>query len=169
MSGDRHSCKDGKPIDAEDEPSLRAHVIDYGSLPGLVGYRIRKAYSQLFQTFTVMFKELGLAPGQYSVLLLIGLNPGLSQVDLAEAAGLDGSTIVPITNRFVKLGWVRRIRRRRDRRFYSLAITAAGRAVLEDAQPIIEAHERDLVAALSEGERISLVELLARITDGRTP
>lgn len=167
MSGNRNSTEERKPIAGDEAVSPCA--VDFGAMPGLVGYRIRKAYSYLFQTFTVMFKELGLAPGQYSVLLLIGLNPGLSQIELAEATGLDGSTIVPITNRFVKLGWVRRVRRRSDRRFYSLAITPSGRAILEKAQPIIEAHERDLVAALSERERVSLIELLARITDGRGP
>src|SRR5688500_57016 len=70
-------------------------VIDYGPLPALVGYRIRKAYSRLFQSFSEMLKELSLAPGQYSVLLLIGLNPGLNQMMLAEATGIDRSTIVP--------------------------------------------------------------------------
>lgn len=148
-------------------PLLGKDTIDFGPMPTLVGYRIRKAYSYLFRTFTAMFKALGLAPGQYSVLLLISLNPGLSQMDLAEATGLDGSTIVPITNRFVKLGWIRRVRRRSDRRFYALAITPTGQAVLEKAQPIIEAHERDLVVGLSEPERVRLVELLARITDSR--
>jgi DNA-binding MarR family transcriptional regulator len=137
--------------------------IDYGHLPSFIGYRIRKAYSYLFQTFNAMLKDLNLAPGQYSVLLLIGLNPGLSQNALAEATGLDGSTIVPITNRFVKLGWIRRSRRRDDRRFYILRMTPAGQAILDKARPIIEAHERQLVAALSAQECQMLNGLLSRI------
>jgi DNA-binding MarR family transcriptional regulator len=140
--------------------------INYGLLPTKVGYRIRKAYSHLFQTFTAMLKELRLAPGQYSVLLLIGLNPGLSQMALAEAVGLDGSTIVPITNRFVKLGWIRRTRRKDDRRFYVLRITAAGQEVLDKARPIIEEHERQLVSALTERECKTLIDLLTRVTEG---
>jgi DNA-binding MarR family transcriptional regulator len=137
--------------------------IDYGHLPSFIGYRIRKAYSYLFQTFNAMLKDLNLAPGQYSVLLLIGLNPGLSQNALAEATGLDGSTIVPITNRFVKLGWIRRTRRKDDRRFYALRMTPAGHAILNKARPIIEAHERQLVAALSAHECQVLNDLLSRI------
>jgi DNA-binding MarR family transcriptional regulator len=142
--------------------------VDYGLLPSLVGYRVRKAYSYLFQTFTLMLRDVGLAPGQYSVLLLIALNPGLSQMALAEATGLDGSTIVPITNRFVKLGWIRRVRRKDDRRFYELRIAQAGQAVLDEARPIIEAHERNLVAGLSEAECRTLIELLSRITENRS-
>jgi len=141
--------------------------INYGLLPTKVGYRIRKAYSHLFQTFTAMLKELRLAPGQYSVLLLIGLNPGLSQMALAEAVGLDGSTIVPITNRFVKLGWIRRTRRKDDRRFYVLRITPAGQEILDRARPIIEEHERRLVSGLSERECKVLIDLLSRVTEER--
>lgn len=148
-------------------PALNG-AINYGLLPSLVGYRVRKAYSYLFQTFTLMLRDLGLAPGQYSVLLLIALNPGSSQMALAEATGLDGSTIVPITNRFVKLGWIRRVRRKEDRRFYALGITPAGQAVLDNARPIIEAHERNLVAGLSDAECHTLIELLARITENRS-
>jgi DNA-binding MarR family transcriptional regulator len=112
-----------------------------------------------------MLKDLDLAPGQYSVLLLIGLNPGLSQMDLAAATGLDGSTLVPITNRFEKLGWIRRTRRKEDRRFYSLRVTPAGQAVLDNARPIIDAHERRLVSGLTERERDTLIDLLSRITE----
>jgi DNA-binding MarR family transcriptional regulator len=154
------------PFGRKPVPSQHGEI-SYGHLPGLVGYRIRKAYSYLFQTFTFMLQDPGLAPGQYSVLLLIALNPGLSQLALAEATGLDGSTIVPITNRFAQRGWIRRIRRRNDRRFYVLSIAPAGRAILDRVRPIIEAHERNLVVGLSKAECHALIELLAKITDNR--
>jgi DNA-binding MarR family transcriptional regulator len=141
-------------------------VIDYGILPTRVGYQIRKAYSRLFQTFTAMLEDIGLAPGQYSVLLLIGLNPGLSQMALADAAGIDRSTIVPITNRFAKMGWIRRTRRSEDRRVYSLRLTSQGQSVLDRARPVIQAHEEQLVAGLSQTEIALATTLLARIADG---
>lgn len=141
------------------------YEINYGPLPTLVGYQVRRAYSRLFQTFTEMLDEHGLAPGQYSVLQLIGLNPGLSQMALADATAIDRSTIVPITDRFAKAGWVRRTRRREDRRVYSLKLTPAGEAVLKLVQPLIEAHETRLVAALNPEERATLRSLLERIAD----
>lgn len=149
----------------QQNPRAKRGPVNYGHLPSFVGYRVRKAYTYLFQTFNAMLKGLSLAPGQYSVLLLIGLNPGLSQMDLAEATGLDGSTLVPITNRFEKLGWIRRTRRKDDRRFYSLRITARGQSILDSARPIIDAHERQLVSGLSERECHTLIDLLARISE----
>lgn len=151
---------------SETDTTQPADVIDYGVLPTRVGYQIRKAYSRLFQTFTAMLEDIGLAPGQYSVLLLIGLNPGLSQMALADAAGIDRSTIVPITNRFAKMGWIRRTRRSEDRRVYSLRLTSLGRSVLDRTHPIIRAHEEQLVAGLSQSEIALATTLLARIADG---
>jgi DNA-binding MarR family transcriptional regulator len=150
-------------------PPLDQAVINYGLLTSLVGYQVRKAYSRLFQTFTEMLQDLSLAPGQYSALLLIGLNPGLSQMALADATGIDRSTIVPITNRFARSGWIRRTRRNDDRRVYSLRLTPQGQAILDRARPIIRAHEVRLVAGLSEAERAMATALLMRIADSEFP
>jgi DNA-binding MarR family transcriptional regulator len=148
--------------------SSSATGVNYGPLPTLVGHHIRKAYSHLFETFTEALGEFGLAPGQYSVLALIGLNPGLSQMALADAAGIDATTMVPITERFAKAGWVRRTRRPEDRRVYSLRLTPQGEAILRKAGPLVEAYERKLTAALSSAERAKVRELLARIADIET-
>jgi DNA-binding MarR family transcriptional regulator len=72
---------------------------------------------------------------------------------LAEASAIDRTTVVPIINRFVRLGWVKRSRRSEDRRMYSLHVTAAGRSILDRALSLIEAHEEQLVKALSPQER----------------
>jgi DNA-binding MarR family transcriptional regulator len=140
-------------------------AIDLGPLPEHIGYQLRRAYSYLFRTFMASFRHLKLAPGQYSALVLISLNPGMSQLALAAATGLDGSTLVPITNRFVKLGWIRRSRRPNDRRVYSLRITPAGQAILDQAWPLIEKREAQLAAVLEPRERAELIDMLARISD----
>jgi DNA-binding MarR family transcriptional regulator len=143
--------------------------IAYGSLPGLLGYNVRKAYSRLFQTFTDMLRDLPLAPGQYGVLLLISMNPGMSQNLLADATGIDRSAIAPITNRFARFGWIRRTRRSEDRRFYSLEITPKGQDILNRAQPLIEAHEDQFVSSLTATEEALATTLLARIADSENP
>lgn len=159
----RRSKPSADPATDEAEAVLSPDRLDYGPLPQLVGYRIRKAYSHLFQTFSEMLKDLNLAPGQYSVLMLIALNPGLNQMMVAKATGLDRSTIVPIANRFAKLGWVRRTRRRGDRRAYSLRLTPLGQSIVDRAEPIIAQHEKQLVAGLSKDERVTLMRLLEKI------
>jgi DNA-binding MarR family transcriptional regulator len=142
--------------------------INYGPLPHLTGYRLKRAYAYSIQTWDSLFRTLGLAYGQYSVLLLIGLNPGLSQLALAESVGLDGSTLVPITNRFVRRGWIRRSRRKDDRRTYALRVTPAGQAVLDEAATILKNHEDDLTSPLTSRERATLLQLLSKLTDERS-
>jgi DNA-binding MarR family transcriptional regulator len=137
--------------------------MNHGRLFDFAGYRIKLAYSLVFQSFNKMFAELNLAFGQYSVLALIGLNPGASQLALAQAAGLDGSTIVPITNRFAKLGWIKRVRRSDDRRVYAVRITPAGKAILDKANILIGEHDRQLLASFTEQEREILKDLLGRL------
>lgn len=148
--------------DAEDEIEP-AEKIDHGPLPALVGYTIRKAYNQLFQSWNEMFGELGLAFGQYSILLLISKNPGISQGNLAAAAGIERSSIVPTTERLSRLGWIRRTRRRTNRRTYSLRTTPAGEAVLKQAVPILSAHELRLIRNLDPKERVQLMRLLEKL------
>lgn len=158
-----------QPIDSAAVGPVEIESLDFGPLADRVGYRIRRAYGRVFQTFNQMFEPLNIAFGQYSVLELIEKNPGVNQMSLAEASGIDRTTVVPIINRFVRLGWVRRTRRTEDRRMYSLRVTAAGQAILDRALSLIEAHEQQLVRDLSPSEREQLVELLARVSDERIP
>jgi DNA-binding MarR family transcriptional regulator len=143
--------------------------VDFGPLASLIGYRIRRAYGRVFQSFNELFTTLDVAFGQYSLLLLIGLNPGLSQMTLADAGGIDRSTVVPIIERFVRLGWVRRTRRRGDRRRYALRVTPAGQAILDRSQTLIATHEQRLVQSLTGSERYQLLSLLARISEEKIP
>ena len=156
-----------RPVARASQPAAEQPV-NYGPLPTLVGHHVRKAHSHLFQTFTEALAEVGLAPTQYNALMLIGLNPGLSQMALAEVAGIERTTIVPITNRFAGAGWIRRTRRSEDRRLYSLRLTPQGEAVLAKARPLVEAHEKQFVRGLSASERALLRVLLARIADIET-
>jgi DNA-binding MarR family transcriptional regulator len=144
-----------------------ASEINYGPLPERVGYRLKRAHAYSIQTWDALFADQSLPYGQYSILLVISLNPGLSQLRVAEAVGLDGSTVVPITNRFVSLGWIRRVRRRNDRRTYSLRVTPEGQALLNRVRAILLAHDEDLVSPLTARERATLFQLLVKITDGR--
>lgn len=138
--------------------------IDFGELPELIGYQVRRAGSTVFQTFNELLGHLDLAPGQYSLLRLIALNPGLTQQALCDAAGIDRSTIAPITNSFVKKRWLRRTRRPDDRRAYSLELTPLALEALRKAQPLIREHEKRLTKTLSRAEQATLLHLLKKMS-----
>lgn len=138
--------------------------IDYGILTGLVGYRLRLAQAAVFDHFLDSVGEHGVTPGQFGVLILIEANPGLSQSALAEALGIERSTMVTVIDRLESRGWVARKSSKTDRRSYALALTKAGAGLLARVTPLVRRHERQFNAELSEEEKATLIELLERLT-----
>ena len=137
--------------------------IDYGRLPGYLGFNLRRAQAAMFVDFARLTGDLDLTPGQFSLLALLAANPGISQIGLSRAFGLDKSTVSPTIDRLEKRGIVARTRTPSDRRFYALRLTAEGRALLERATRLVEEQERAMAAALKPGERDAMIDMLRRV------
>lgn len=137
--------------------------LDLGPLPGLLGYQLRRAQLAAFQQFAATVGEAGVTPGWFGLMVIVANNEGLSQTRLARALGIDGSTMVALLDRLEDKGWLRRARSETDRRTHALYLTDAGAALLARLTPMVEAHEADLAAGLSETEKTQLLEMLAKI------
>ena len=131
-----------------------------GSLPELLGYRLRLAQQAVFRDFAASVH--GLTPGRVGLLIHIEANPGVTQSRLAEAAGRDRSTMVGVVDKLEARGLIER-RRGADRRTNGLWLTRAGRALLGRALREIGEHEDRIAARLSPAERRQLLALLAKI------
>ena len=131
-----------------------------GLLPGLLGYRLRLAQQAVFRDFGESVSDL--PPGHVGILLIIDANPGVTQTRLAEAVGLDRSTLVGVLHALEARSLVER-RRGKDRRTKGLLLTRAGRALVTDLKRRIRVHERRVAARLTAEERTQLLELLARL------
>ncbi len=136
--------------------------LDHGALPGLLGYELRLAQLAVFRDFERNVGVLGISPGRFGVLVLIEANAGLTQSRLAEAVGLDRSTMVPVLDEFERRELVER-RRGEDRRTHGLWLTPAGKRFLARVKRRIAAHERRMFGALSALEREQLFALLSRL------
>lgn len=143
--------------------SARRRKVDFGLLPDLVGYHMRKAQVAIFQDFAKSLQGLDIRPGQFGVLILIDGNPGLNQSELGEAMGVDRSTVVAVIDRLEERGLVARRPAPNDRRSYALELTAAGRSLLARLRPLVAAHEARLAEGLSPSEQTLLITLLRRI------
>ena len=64
-------------------------------LPELLGYHLRLAQRAIFDDFAQSMAELEVSPGLFGMLVIIEANPGLKQTELADAAQLDRSSLVP--------------------------------------------------------------------------
>ncbi len=139
-------------------------AIDYGMLPGLLGYQLRRAQLLVFQSFSRHLQERQVTPTQFAVLVLIGNNPGLTQRVLSEAVGTDQSTLVSLLDRLEARDWIARQRSPQDRRYHVLSLTDAGTQALTVLTDLVKEQDDALSAMLTPAERAQLMGLLARLT-----
>ena len=138
---------------------------DLGVLPGLIGYQLRLAQRAIFADFADTVDEIGISPGLFGILVVIGENPGLTQQALANAAHLDRSTVVTVIDKLEDRGLVER--HAADRRSNGLFLADKGAALLRGLKRKVVQHERRVVQNLSARERAQLVALLQRILPER--
>ena len=134
--------------------------LDQGPLPELIGYRLRLAQQTVFRDFTASVPDL--TPGRVGVLVLIEANPGVTQTRLAQAVGLDRSTLVGVLDQLEQRRLIER-RRGTDRRTNGLWLTRRGRALLARMKRAIAAHEARVAGKLSAAEREQLLALLDKL------
>lgn len=129
-------------------------------MPGLLGYRLRLAQQAVFRDFGESVSDL--PPGRVGILLIIDANPGVTQTRLAQAVGLDRSTLVGVLDALEARGLVER-RRGKDRRTNGLLLTRAGRARVTELKRRIRVHERRVAARLTAEEKTQLLALLSKL------
>jgi len=100
---------------------------------------------------------------QYAALAVLERMPGASQSELGAALDLDRSTIADIVSRLERRGVIERSSHESDRRRYSLRLTAAGLAEVDQLRPLVAEANAKLTEALSAGELATLRMLLKRI------
>jgi DNA-binding MarR family transcriptional regulator len=105
-------------------------VLDAGALEGAVGFWLRLAQQQDLRRFNRIFAEAGVSQLAYSLLLLIGANPGTRQADLGAALHIRQPNLVEPIEGLIARGLVRRRPDPDDRRAQILALTPEGEALL---------------------------------------
>lgn len=146
----------------------RDGAVALGLLPGLLGYRLRRAQTAVFDSFAgVVGAEEDITPGLFGMLQVIAANPGLCQSRLAEAMHVDRSTIVTVVHRLAERGLVVRDASPDDARSHALRLTPAGRRAIRRMEALVRRHEEEIAHALSPGERRTLMSLLERLYERR--
>jgi DNA-binding MarR family transcriptional regulator len=137
--------------------------VDFGELPSYVGYQVRRTQAKIFADFEAALADVDFTPGSFGVLTLIRANPGITQVELAAAFGIDKSTVSPVIVRLEKRGLVRREVLTSDRRYQALHFEAAAEAQFLAARDKVRAFEAGVAARLSKPEQRQLALLLAKL------
>ncbi len=139
-------------------------AVDYGILPKLIGYNLRRAQVRNFQMIGESVGAFDITPGQFGVLVIINANPGLNQSELGNAMNVDRSTVVAVIDRLEKRNLVVRDPSPMDRRSYALRLSDEGDELLAKLVPLVQGLERDMAKDLSDKEVETLVGMLKRMT-----
>jgi DNA-binding MarR family transcriptional regulator len=122
--------------------------VNLGALNRHLGYFIRRAQVWVFQDIIRALKSLAISPAQYSVLLVIDANPGLSQTALARTLGIQRARLVRLLHKLDKRGLTRRLPSSADGRANTLRLTAKGQDTVRRAAELAARHEARLIEKL---------------------
>src|SRR5688572_30026869 len=118
----------------------------FQELDGLLGYRLRRAQGAMHRDYMAAVADLNLTQKQTATLWLIGANPGVSQVTVAAALGMDRATMMAIIDKLEDRALVLRKRSSTDRRRQELLLTPAGQRKLKTVKTRIAEHEARFTA-----------------------
>jgi len=150
----------GKPEGKSAPGRPAAAPVDLGALNERLGYFVRRLQVWVFQDFIRRLSRLDLSPAQFSVIVVIGANPGLSQAQLATTLGIERARLVRLLHRLEQRGLTVRRRSCGDGRRHALMLTRAGESLLSEATRLAEQHEDGLKQKLGARRHKMLLEML---------
>jgi DNA-binding MarR family transcriptional regulator len=143
--------------DAEDEIGLDV-------LAGHAGYAVRRFQIWIFQDFIKTLAAVDIRPTQYSVMTVIGANPGLSQMAVAKRLGIERARLVHLLDSLEQRNLVSRSASATDRRSHALHLTARGKAALAQFKRLAAEHERHVAEKIGKANRERLLQILSCFT-----
>jgi DNA-binding MarR family transcriptional regulator len=126
-------------------------AIDLGVLNEKLGYFARRLQVWIFQDFIRRLARIDISPAQFSVLVVIAANPGLSQADLAATLGIERARLVRLLHRLEQRGLTQRLPSSADGRRHELRLTRDGQKTLTQAKALAARHEAAVKRRLGEG------------------
>lgn len=137
--------------------------IDTRYLETLLGYNTRRATLTIISRFIERMAEFDLRPVDFSVLSLIGHNPGITSRELCNALNILPPNMVGFLKAFEKRELIDRTPHPTDGRAMGLSLTKKGQQLMQKAE--VAAIESDSSAAhqLSAAEQKTLMRLLQKI------
>ena len=134
------------------------------TVPDLTGL-LKHAGHVLETQLTAALAEVGLTPRMQCVLVY-ALEEERTQIQLAELAYLDKTTMVVTVDALEKAGFAERRPSETDRRARIIAVTPAGAEVAAEGQRIVDAVHQDALDALAAAQRRPFADSLTTLVDG---
>jgi len=140
--------------------------VNYGFLRSTFPFSIRLLRGFVRRESQRIFDEVGILPGDASVVAILALNPGITQTKLCDSLLLKKSQLAVILRGMSEQGLLVRKESAEDRRINTLRLTKKGEKLWEKLRERIDQHNELILSPLSDGERRALNQLFDKIIGG---
>ena len=137
--------------------------LDTRYLETLLGYNTRRAALTIISRFMERMAPHDLRPVDFSVLSLIGHNPGITSRQLCSALNILPPNLVGLLKSIEKRQLIQRSPHPTDGRAMGLTLTAKGAALMQEAEATALASDLSAAAALTPAEIKTLTRLLQKV------
>lgn len=144
-------------------PTLENAEVDLGLLTDLTGFSVKLVWILGHGLLSREFGDSGITPHRYSMLEVIGRNPGLQQTQLAAALALTPPATSLAVDFWEDRGCVERRTIEGDRRSFGIYLTPQGEKELARLRQLVRKADTALTAGLTEAETGELRRLLRKI------
>jgi DNA-binding MarR family transcriptional regulator len=139
-------------------------TLEFHNAPGFLIRRLHQISVSIFEQ-EMAEAEIEITQVQYAALSALDAYPNIDQNTLAGLIAYDRVTIGGVLARLVAKAFVSRRQSARDRRAHVLTLTAAGRAMVRRATPVVKQLQQRILGGLTAEERRVLVALLAKAAE----
>jgi DNA-binding MarR family transcriptional regulator len=139
------------------------------------GYALAQLHRLFRESLAVTLKGSGLHMGHVLVLATLRAQrelhgeSTLTQTRLAEATGIEKSSLVLFLDALERDGWVERARHPTDRRAHIIHLTEEGARRFEQGGVGLYERQQANLAVLSETEQKAMLEMMHRLTGHLSP
>ena len=123
------------------KPAAARRATELGDLNDRLGYFVRRVQVWIFQDFIRRLSRIDISPAQFSVLVVVGANPGLSQAELGLTLGIERARLVRLLHGLEQRSLTQRLPSSTDGRRHALQLTGQGQKLLTRAKALANEHE----------------------------
>lgn len=148
---------------ADHTPEGRQEGVVLGPLRENLPFLTRTLRAYIRAENADFYTEFGAEQGEIAILSVIGLNPGISQNDLAATLVFKKSAITKLVKELEARGLVERAKVATDKRFNALELTAQGQIRYHKINERMVSQHKAFLEPFTEAERRELFSYLNRL------
>lgn len=147
----------------ENDAPPHTGALDLGYLEQDLSFLSRVLRTYIRNEAGLAYEELDVEPGEIAITNLIGINPGVSQNDLAAALVLKKPAVTKLVKAMEKNEFVERRAVAADKRYKALFLTTAGEQRRQRMRTICNQHQSAMLDVFSDDEQNTFFRMLGRL------